>query len=50
MAKAFLPFQRVGEVSPPIRTQYGYIILRLEDEKTRESFRRFGRKYQVAES
>jgi peptidyl-prolyl cis-trans isomerase SurA len=28
----------VGEVSPPIRTQYGYHILRLEDKKPVESF------------
>jgi peptidyl-prolyl cis-trans isomerase SurA len=28
----------IGEVSPPIRTQYGYHILRLEDKKPLESF------------
>ncbi len=28
----------IGEVSPPVRTQYGYHILRLEDKKPLESF------------
>jgi len=28
----------IGEISPPIRTQYGYHILRLEDKKPMESF------------
>lgn len=29
---------QIGEVSPPVRTQYGYHILRLEDKKPLESF------------
>ena len=28
----------IGEISPPIRTQYGYHILRLEDKKPMDSF------------
>ena len=28
----------IGEISPPIRTQYGYHILRLEDKRPLESF------------
>lgn len=28
----------IGEVSPPVRTQYGYHILRLEDKKPLDSF------------
>jgi peptidyl-prolyl cis-trans isomerase SurA len=35
---AAFTLSEVGEVSPPIRTQYGYHILRLEDKKPVESF------------